>query len=36
MSEEQKSNDPPQLAYQVAFWLAIILLGITAFRYPLW
>lgn len=36
MSDEQKSNEPPQSAYFLAFALAIVLLGITMFQYPLW
>lgn len=36
MADESPSNDPPQLAYQVGFALAIILLGVTMFKYPLW
>ncbi len=36
MADASESNDPPQLAYQVGFALAIILLGVTMFKYPLW
>jgi|MDTE01.2.fsa_nt_gb hypothetical protein len=36
MADESHSNDPPQLAYQVGFALAIVLLAVTMFRYPLW
>lgn len=36
MADEPKSNDPPQVAYQIGFALAIVLLAITMFRYPLW
>jgi|DEB0MinimDraft_3_1074331.scaffolds.fasta_scaffold02978_5 hypothetical protein len=36
MSEENGAGDPPQTAYFIAFGLAIVLLGITMFKYPLW
>lgn len=36
MSDDSDSNDPPQLAYQFAFGLSIVLLGVVMFRYPLW
>jgi len=36
MTEEKAGGDPPQMAYFIAFGLAIIFLGVTMFRYPLW
>jgi len=36
MSNDGTDNDPPQMAYQVAFALVIIALLVTVFRYPLW
>ena len=36
MTDESASNDPPQLAYFVAFGIAVVLLGVTVFKYPLW
>lgn len=36
MADDSHSTDPPQIAYQVGFALAIILLAVTMFRYPLW
>jgi len=36
MSDDTTSNDPPQIAYQAAFAIAIILLGVAMFKYPLW
>lgn len=36
MAEESNSNEPPQIAYQVAFGLAIVLLAVVMVRYPLW
>ena len=36
MADEPTNSDPPQLAYGMAFALAIVLLGVVMFRYPLW
>lgn len=36
MADEPHSNDPPQIAYQVGFALAIVLLAVVMVRYPLW
>jgi len=36
MADEETNSDPPQIAYQMGFALAIVLLAITMFRYPLW
>ena len=36
MADDAPSNDPPQIAYQVGFGLAILLLAVTMVRYPLW
>tara|TARA_Y100001935_G_C16941164_1_gene330085 strand:+ start:292 stop:402 length:111 start_codon:yes stop_codon:yes gene_type:complete len=36
MSDEPTNSDPPQIAYQMGFALAMILLVVVMFRYPLW
>lgn len=36
MSEENKSSEPPQIAYFVVFSIAVIFLAISMVRYPLW
>ena len=36
MADDNTTSDPPQIAYQVGFALAIILLAITMVQYPLW
>ena|GEM_PF-625739 len=36
MSDEVKSQDPPQSTYLVTFILAFIILMITMFVFPVW
>ncbi len=36
MEDEPKNSDPPQIAYGMAFTVAIVLLVVVMFRYPLW
>jgi hypothetical protein len=36
MADDTTNSDPPQIAYQVAFALAIVLLAVAMVRYPLW
>lgn len=36
MADDSTNSDPPQIAYQVGFALAMLLLAITMVRYPLW
>ena len=36
MADEPTNSDPPQIAYGMAFAVAIVLLAVVMFRYPLW
>ena len=36
MADESAKTDPPQIAYGMAFTVAIVLLVVVMFRYPLW
>jgi hypothetical protein len=36
MADDATNSDPPQIAYQVAFALSIVLLAVAMVRYPLW
>jgi len=36
MADDSTTSDPPQIAYGMAFAVAIVLLAVVMFRYPLW
>jgi hypothetical protein len=36
MYGDDESKEPPQSVYYTFFGIAVILLAVTAFKYPLW
>ena len=36
MYDDNSSSDPPQSVYYAFFGIAVLLLAVVAFKYPLW